>query len=124
VRNKLEKRHRIFQTNPRHGFRITACKKGEENGSASDNQNKTGRGIIMPQEIVLDRALYKKIKAMDKQQMQNFLVSLYNNAQTDMNAASVDLTELRNEIGAIRGIGENRLNEIMSVIEKHLAVEK
>lgn len=77
----------------------------------------------MPQEIVLDRALYKKIKAMDKQQMQNFLVSLYNNAQTDMNAASVDLTELRNEIGAIRGIGENRLNEIMSVIEKHLAVE-
>ena len=78
----------------------------------------------MPQEIVLDRALYKKIKAMDKQQMQNFLVSLYNNAQPDMNAASVDLTELRNEIGAIRGIGENRLNEIMSVIEKHLAVEK
>ncbi len=78
----------------------------------------------MPQEIVLDRALYKKIKTMDKQQMQNFLVSLYNNAQTDMNAASVDLTELRNEIGAIRGIGENRLNEIMSVIEKHLAVEK
>lgn len=78
----------------------------------------------MPQEIVLDRALYKKIKAMDKQQMQNFLVSLYNNAQTDMNAASVDLTELRNEIGTIRGIGENRLNEIMSVIEKHLAVEK
>ena len=78
----------------------------------------------MPQEIVLDRALYKKIKAMDKQQMQNFLVSLYNNAQTDMNAASVDFTELRNEIGAIRGIGENRLNEIMSVIEKHLAVEK
>lgn len=78
----------------------------------------------MPQEIVLDRALYKKIKAMDKQQMQNFLVSLYNNAQTDMNAASVDLTELRNEIGAIRGIGENRLNEIMSVIEKHLSVEK
>lgn len=78
----------------------------------------------MPQEIVLDRALYKKIKAMDKQQMQNFLVSLYNNAQTDMNTASVDLTELRNEIGAIRGIGENRLNEIMSVIEKHLAVEK
>lgn len=78
----------------------------------------------MPQEIVLDRALYKKIKAMDKKQMQNFLVGLYNNAQTDMNAASVDLTELRNEIGAIRGIGENRLNEIMSVIEKHLAVEK
>ena len=78
----------------------------------------------MPQEIVLDRALYKKIKAMDKQQMQNFLVSLYNNAQTDMNTASVDLTELRNEIGAIRGIGENRLNEIMLVIEKHLAVEK
>ncbi len=78
----------------------------------------------MPQEIVLDRALYKKIKAMDKQQMQNFLVSLYNNAQTDMNAASVDLTELRNEIRAIRGIGENRLNEIMSVIETHLAVEK
>ena len=78
----------------------------------------------MPQEIVLDRALYKKIKAMDKRQMQNFLVSLYNNAQTDMNAASVDLTELRNEIGAIRGIGENHLNEIMSLIEKHLAVEK
>lgn len=78
----------------------------------------------MPQEIVLDRALYKKIKAMDKQQIQNFLVSLYNNVQTDMNAASVDLTELRNEIRAIRGIGENRLNEIMSVIEKHLAVEK
>jgi hypothetical protein len=33
---------------------------------------------------------------------------------------AVDFTELREELSEIKGVGEKRLDEIMSVIERHL----
>lgn len=35
---------------------------------------------------------------------------------------TVELDELRNEIGGIKGVGEKRLDEIMAVIEKYLRI--
>ncbi|MBQ6946261.1 MAG: hypothetical protein IJN05_06220 [Ruminococcus sp.] len=73
----------------------------------------------------LDRALYKRIKGFDKAQMQQFISNIYQTAVDDMqgNAVSLDIEKLRSELSQIKGIGENRLNEIMAVIEKNLESE-
>ena len=71
---------------------------------------------------MLDRASYKKIKGMTREEMQNFLTNYYNNVMEDAEAPTLDLGELRNEIGSIKGVGEKRLDEIMAVIERHLGV--
>lgn len=71
---------------------------------------------------MLDRATYKKIKGMTREEMQNFLTNYYNNVMEDAEAPTLDLGELREEIDSIKGVGEKRLNEIMAVIEKHLSV--
>ena len=71
---------------------------------------------------MLDRATYKRIKSMTREEMQNFLTNYYNNGMEDAEAPTLDLGELRKEIGGIKGVGEKRLDEIMMVIEKHLSV--
>ena len=71
---------------------------------------------------MLDRATYKRIKSMTREEMQNFLTNYYNNVMEDAEAPTLDLGELRKEIGGIKGVGEKRLDEIMMVIEKHLSV--
>lgn len=71
---------------------------------------------------MLDRATYKKIKSMTREEMQNFLTNYYNNVMENAEASTLDLGELRKEIGSIKGVGEKRLDEIMAVIEKHLDV--
>ncbi|MBR6618409.1 MAG: hypothetical protein IKL00_11140 [Oscillospiraceae bacterium] len=69
---------------------------------------------------MLDRVTYKKIKAMSREEMQNFLTNYYNNVMQDASEAILDLDELRKEIGNIKGVGEKRLDEIMTVIERCL----
>lgn len=78
--------------------------------------------IAMEYKFQLDRALYKRIKGFDKAQMQQFITNIYDTAVEDMqgNAVSVDMEKLRSELSQIKGIGENRLNEIMVVIENVL----
>jgi len=71
---------------------------------------------------MLDRATYKKIKGMTREEMQNFLTNYYKNIMEDAQAPILDLGELRKGIGGIKGVGEKRLDEIMAVIEKHLGV--
>jgi hypothetical protein len=73
---------------------------------------------------MLDRATYKKIKGMTREEMQNFLTNYYNNVMEDAEAPPLDIGELRKEIGSIKGVGEKRLDEIMAVIEKHLGIFK
>ena len=73
-------------------------------------------------EKMLDRATYKKIKGMTREEMQNFLTNYYNNVMEDAEAPTLDLDVLRTELGSIKGVGEKRLDEIMAVIERHLGV--
>lgn len=66
----------------------------------------------------LSRALYKEIKNMNREQMQNVITNIYKQGAESAEVASVDLDELRKAIGSINGIGEKRLDEIMTVIER------
>ena len=76
----------------------------------------------MANETLLDRSTYKNIKSFDRVQMDNFIKDIYKSAVEETSTA-VDMDILRKEIVAIKGVGESRLNEIMSVIEKCLSKE-
>lgn len=78
---------------------------------------------IVAQKEVLDRALYKKIKAMDRKNMEAFLNEMYVVGAESVKAINVDMEALRTDIGKVKGIGESRLNEIMDIINKHLTAK-
>ena len=80
----------------------------------------------MEEKITLDRETYKKIKSMNRAEMEKTLKTLYQlgyeNALKE-GAVDLDTGKLRAELGNIKGIGESRLNEIMSVFEKFISGE-
>ena len=78
----------------------------------------------MDDNLILKRDTYKKIKGFDRKQMEQFLSDIYANAAEEAlknNSISLETEKLRKEIGEIKGVGENRLNEIMAVIENNLS---
>ena len=89
--------------------------------------------------IVLDRATYKRIKAMDRKQMEVCLTNIYNsgindakNGEVDEEASAVNAQvaeaapassgvtpdAIREAISGVKGIGEARLNDIMEAVSK------
>lgn len=71
--------------------------------------------------FVLSRALYKEIKSMNRDRLQDVLTNIYLDGAKSAGSSSVDLDVLRTEIGKIKGVGESRLNEIMDVIQKNIS---
>lgn len=77
----------------------------------------------MGDKLTLSRETYKMIKNMDRERMQNFLADICARVEEETRGGvevTLDMDKLRRELGEIKGIGENRLNEIMAVIEKNL----
>ncbi len=77
----------------------------------------------MNDEYIIDRTTYKKIKAMDKGQLTALLTEVYVSGKKDAEITAIDLEALKTDISQIKGIGENRLNEIISVIEQHINIK-
>lgn len=75
----------------------------------------------MAEKDILDRALYKRIKSMNKSDMQDFLKNIYRQDFDEaLNGTAPNLEKIRERIGNIKGIGETRLNEIMTIIEEEI----
>lgn len=75
----------------------------------------------MAEKDILDRALYKRIKSMNKSDMQDFLKNIYRQGFDEaLNGTAPNLEKIRERIGNIKGIGETRLNEIMTIIEEEI----
>lgn len=74
----------------------------------------------MENQPTIDRALYKKIKSMDRATMDNFVKNIYHQGYDDAQAHNIDYDKLKADIAQIKGIGESRLQEIMTVIDKHI----
>ena len=74
----------------------------------------------MAEQKIIDRDTYRSIKKMSREELQAFLVRYADELQKD--APAVDLREVEKEIKAVKGIGEKRAEEIMSIFEKHLGV--
>lgn len=78
----------------------------------------------MSKENILNRKIYKDIKKYDRQQMEAFVESIYTSGFNDGvekyekldKRKDIDFNKLRGKIGAIKGIGEKKLDDIMKAI--------
>ena len=77
---------------------------------------------------LLNRSLYRQIKSMDKNELSRTLNNIYEMGKEDamkvIEAIDIDMDKLRSQIGAIKGIGETLLNQIMEIIAEHLNIPK
>lgn len=71
---------------------------------------------------LLDRDTYRKVKQMNKDQMEDLMQHYYNLGRESVSSHVLDMESLRNDIGKVRGVGESRLNEIMEIINIHLGL--
>lgn len=55
---------------------------------------------------ILTRELYKKVKQMDRQQMQSFLENLYQEGRESV--PGIDLNKIKEIVKGIKGIGEKK----------------
>ncbi len=65
----------------------------------------------------INRNIYKSIKNMNREQLSSFLSDVYETGRRDY-----DLNELREVIGAVSGIGETRLTQIIDAIREHYRI--
>lgn len=65
--------------------------------------------------MAIDRDTYRQIKKMSREELNDFLIRYAQNLCTP-----IDLREVETEIRAIKGIGEKRTDQIMTIIEKYL----
>ena len=72
-------------------------------------------------ESQIDRDTYRKIKKMSREELNDFLIRYGNNLTKDN---TVDLREMESEIRQIKGIGDKRVEQIMTVVERYLGVRK
>ena len=80
----------------------------------------------MERETILDRDLYRKIKSMKRDEMEQTLKNMYQlgyDAALQEGTITLDTEKLREKLSKIKGIGETRLNEIMSIIESSISEE-
>ena len=78
----------------------------------------------MQKENLLTRDLYRQIKSMDRSAMEKTLNNIYEMGAKDTldNAViDLDIDKIRSEIGAVSGIGEKRLEQIMEIIQRNIA---
>ncbi len=70
--------------------------------------------------------IYETIKGLSHDERGDFIIHTYENlygklkTEGETNGVSVDLVKLREDLSHVRGIGGQRLDEIMAVIQRHL----
>lgn len=78
----------------------------------------------MPKEPLLTRDLYRQIKSMSRDAMEKTINNIYEmGAKEALANAVIDLNmdKLRSELGAVNGIGDKRLEQIMEIIQRNIA---
>lgn len=75
----------------------------------------------MPEHNIIDRDTYRSIKKMSREELQGFLQRYAAELMVNDNKI-VDRREIEKDLRQIKGIGDKRIEEIMTVIEKHLDV--
>ena len=75
----------------------------------------------MADQKIIDRDTYRAIKKMSREELQAFLMR-YADELLEKDGKSIDLREVEKDLRQIKGIGDKRVEEIMSVFEKHLGV--
>ena len=73
----------------------------------------------MAEKRIIDRDTYRSIKKMSREELNDFLIRYANNLNKD---STIDLREIEKEMLQILGIGQKRVEQIMTVVERYLGV--
>lgn len=77
---------------------------------------------------LLNRNWYRRIKSMDKNELGRVLNNIYEMGREDalkgIEPVDIDIDRIRSQIGAVKGIGETRLDRIMEIISENLNIKK
>lgn len=77
---------------------------------------------------LLNRNLYRQIKSMDKNELGRVLNNIYEMGREDalkgVEPVDIDIDRIRSQIGAVKGIGETRLDRIMEIISENLNIKQ
>ena len=87
-----------------------------------NDDNKERKNQTMEQKEIVDRETYKKIKKMDRDTLCKFIMQ-FGNEIFSQRLKKIDFPALESELSKINGIGDKRLEEIMSVIKKYWDVK-
>lgn len=73
-------------------------------------------------EELVNRALYKRIKSMNRAEMESFVRNVYQQGyeKAEEETHPIDYDSLRADLSKLKGIGDSRLNEMMTVIDNHI----
>lgn len=80
-----------------------------------------GIGAVHKKALKLNREQYKKVKAMDHGQMQEFICGMYNEGYAEgMGAARqrVEPADIAAVLAEIKGVGEKKVAEIMAAVNR------
>ena len=75
-------------------------------------------------EELVNLALYKHIKSMNRAEMESFVRNIFNQGyqRAEEETHPIDYDSLKADLSKIKGIGESRLNGIMTVIDNHIKI--
>lgn len=71
-------------------------------------------------EKILSRDLYRKIKTMNKDEMENFLQTVYKMGEDSVQGATLDIDQMKIDLLDIPGIGAKRMEAVIQVIQKNI----
>ncbi len=74
----------------------------------------------------ITREIYKGVKRMDRQQFERFYADLYKNGYEDGkdSVQGIDVNEVLEVIGTVKGIGQTRLLSIAEALDKAFCKEE
>lgn len=64
-----------------------------------------------------EEKIIKKIKQMDRQQMERFCRNFYEQGQESAKEKGLTMDEIREAVKGVKGIGEKRASEIITALE-------
>ena len=85
--------------------------------------------MAIQKDIVINRKQYQNIKKMDHNQMNVYLQNICRNAYMDgfkagtESVPGIDIAEVRKTLLSVKGLGEKRVEAILSALEKEFENE-
>lgn len=79
--------------------------------------------MAIQKDIVINRKEYQAIKKKDHNQMNLYLQEIYKNGYTDgvESVSGIDIAEIKKTLLSVKGLGEKRVEAILTAFEKELA---
>ena len=78
--------------------------------------------MAIQKDIVINRKEYQNVKKMDHNQMNLYLKEIYKNGYKDgvKSVPGIDIAEVKKVLLGIKGLGEKRVEAILTALEKEL----